>query len=123
MITLMIVLFVIVAVLLTLLILLQSSKASGMGLFGSSSADSVLGASGIDTLQKITAILAIIFGLLAFGISFMYSKSQTAVDKELQNIMKQQQSQQQQQQDQAAPDQGQPAALPGLESIPSTEQK
>jgi len=119
----MIVLFVIVAILLTLIILLQSSKASGMGLFGSSSADSVLGAGGIDTLQKITAGLAIAFVILAFGISFMYSKSRTSVDKELENIMKQQQAQQEQQQQQGEGGQAQPSALPGLESLPTPEQK
>jgi protein translocase SecG subunit len=113
----MIVLFVIVAVLLTLIILLQSSKASGMGLFGSSSADSVLGAGGIDTLQKITAVLAIIFVALAFGISFMYSKSKTDVDKELDKLMNQPQVQQQEPSQQA-----EPSALPGLDSttVPSS---
>lgn len=112
--TLIIVLFCIVAVLMMLIILIQSSKATGMGLFGSSSADSVLGAGGIDTLQKITAVLAVLFTLGAFGISFMYSKGKTSVDVELQKAIQQQQQQQQQQGQQGQ----QPGALlPGVQSM------
>jgi protein translocase SecG subunit len=103
MITLLIVFFVIVAILLTIIILLQSSKATGMGLFGGSSTDTVLGSGGADILTKITAVLAVLFVLLAFGISLYYSKARSPLDRELDKVRKMQMEEQKQQQQQQQP--------------------
>jgi preprotein translocase subunit SecG len=113
MITLLIVLFIIVAVLLILIILLQSSKATGMGLFGGSSTDTVLGSGGMDVLTKITAVLGVIFVVLAFGISYYYSKARTKTDLELDRVIKQQQ-QEQQQRDQQQQQQPPQTVLPSM---------
>jgi protein translocase SecG subunit len=101
--TLLIILYVIIAILLTVIILLQSSKATNMGLFGSS--DTVLGSAGADTLTKITGWFAVAFVVIAFSISYIMSRAPTGLDKELEKVKKAQQQEQQQQPQQAQPQQ------------------
>jgi len=88
---------------------MQSSKAAGMGLFGGSSTDSVLGSGGAEILTKITAIFAIVFVLLAFSISYTVSKSRSKLDKALEKAKAEQMKIQEQQQEEK-----QKSVLPGL---------
>ena len=111
MLTFLIVLYVIIAVIMVLLILVQSSKAAGMGLFGGSSTDSVLGSGGAEILTKITAVFAVLFVLFAFGISYTVSKSKSKLDKVLKQEIQIQQKQQQAQENKTPS-----AALPDLPS-------
>ena len=104
--TLLIVIYVITALLLILIILLQSKKAAGMGLFGGS--ETILGSSGADILTKITAILAIIFVVIAFSISLIMVKKKTGTEIEIEKMMQEQ-----------APAQNTPAdsvSVPGLQT-------
>jgi len=71
--TLLTITFVVVAAILMLVILMQSSRSSGMGLFGGSS-QSAFGASSGDILTKITGYLTAIFLILALGLAYLKSK-------------------------------------------------
>ena len=71
--TLLIVLFVFVAVLMTITILMQSSKGGGLAAsFGGMGAGGVFGPRGAaNFLQKATTVLAITYGLLCLIIGFI----------------------------------------------------
>jgi preprotein translocase subunit SecG len=109
-----IVLYVLISVLLVFIILIQSNKSAGMGLFGSS--ESVFGSGGFDTLTKITAGFAIAFVVFAFSISYILSKGRTRLDVEYEKAVKQQQQQQQQS---TAPAEGTPAPSAPMPETPA----
>lgn len=81
------ILFVIVCFLLVLIILLQSSKASGMELFGSGN-QNVFGAQAGDILTKITSILATLFFLGTIGLAVFQAKKTSIVEKKIMEIKK-----------------------------------
>lgn len=66
--------FVIVCILLIILILMQSGRSSGMGLFGGSGSQSAFGAGSADVLTKMTAILVALFMVIGLGMAFLKSK-------------------------------------------------
>lgn len=70
--TILTVIFVIVSVFLILIILLQSNRSAGMGLFGGGS-QSAFGSSSGDVLTKTTSVLAALFMLIALGLAFVKS--------------------------------------------------
>jgi len=72
--------FIIVSILLVLLILMQSGRSSGMGLFGGSGSQSAFGAGSADVLTKTTAVLVALFMLLGLGMAAIKSK-ETNVQK------------------------------------------
>ena len=65
--------FVIICILLILIILLQSHRSSGMGIFGGAGTQSTFGASTYDILTKITAYLS--FGFIAIALVLAYIES------------------------------------------------
>ncbi|MES0490618.1 MAG: preprotein translocase subunit SecG [Leptospirales bacterium] len=71
--TLLTITFVVISAILMLVILMQSSRSSGMGLFGGSS-QSAFGASSGDILTKVTGYLTAIFLILALSLAFLKSK-------------------------------------------------
>jgi preprotein translocase subunit SecG len=78
--TILIVIFVLVAVLQTLVVLMQSSKGGGLaGSFGAGGMGAVFGSRGTATfLSKLTAILAACFMVLALFLGFLKSGSSGA---------------------------------------------
>jgi len=66
--------FVIVCILLIILILMQSGRSSGIGLFGGSASQSAFGAGSADVLTKITAILVAVFMLSGIGMALIKSR-------------------------------------------------
>jgi protein translocase SecG subunit len=74
MLTFLYILFFIVCVILIAVVLLQSSRAAGMGIFGSSSSQTPFGSRSGDVLAKFTTIIAIIFMVGAFGLAVYQSK-------------------------------------------------
>ena len=71
--------FVIVCIFLILIILVQSNRSAGMGLFGGGS-QSALGSSSGDILTKITGVLAGIFMILALVLAIMKNQANTLTD-------------------------------------------
>ncbi len=104
--TFLLVLFIIVCIFLILIILLQSSKASGMELFGGGS-QNVFGAQTGDILTKATTILATLFFLGTITLA-MFQAKESSIDKKLKDILKNQA----QQAPQAAPN-----MLPGATNL------
>ncbi len=85
-----IILYAIVSVLLILVVLLQSSRASGMELFGST--QNVFGSQSGDILTKTTSVLAVLFIVGAFGFAIYQSSQPSLVEKKIKEIRTQQQS-------------------------------
>ncbi|MBN2364741.1 MAG: preprotein translocase subunit SecG [Calditrichaeota bacterium] len=115
--TLLIFLFVFVAILMTVTILMQSSKGGGLAAsFGGAGMGGVLGPRGAaNFLQKATTVLAILYGLLCLIIGFIGRPME-----ERSSII-----QQQMQQEQAAPPSTLPIApMEGMEQqqVPPAEQ-
>ena len=69
--TILTIVFVIASVFLVFMILIQSNRSAGMGLFGGGASQTAFGSSSGDVLTRITAILAAIFLLLALLMAFM----------------------------------------------------
>jgi len=82
------VLFIIVCIFLILIILMQTSRSSGMDLF--TGTQNILGAQGGDILTRITTILAILFFLGAIGFGIYHSSRPSIVEKEIEKIRKEQ---------------------------------
>jgi len=89
------ILFAIVCVLLILIVLLQSSRASGMELFGST--QNIFGAQSGDILTKTTTVLAILFLAGSFGFGIYQASQPSLVEKKIQEIRTQPAPQQPQQ--------------------------
>ncbi|MDH5718517.1 MAG: preprotein translocase subunit SecG [Spirochaetia bacterium] len=68
------VIFIINSVLVILIILIQSNRSAGMGIFGGGS-QSAFGSSSADVLTKITGIMVTLFIVLGFSLAFIKSKS------------------------------------------------
>lgn len=83
MITFLYIIFFIVCLVLVAVVLLQSSRAAGMGIFGSSSSQTPFGSRSGDVLAKFTSIVAIIFIVGAFGLAVLKSKRMSPILKEL----------------------------------------
>lgn len=81
------VLFVVVCFLLILIILLQSSRASGMELFGSGN-QNVFGTQTGDILTKITTVLATLFFLGTIGLAIFQAKKKSIVETKIDEIKK-----------------------------------
>ena len=81
MMTLVAIVHVIVALVLIVLVLIQDSKSDGaLGMGGSSNANSILGATGAQTLAaKLTVAAAVIFALTCLGLTFFGSKANRSV--------------------------------------------
>ena len=73
------VVFVVNCVLLILIILLQSNRSSGAGIFGGGSG-SAFGASSGDVLSKITSVMVGIFLILGLFLSYLKSTSKVDID-------------------------------------------
>jgi preprotein translocase subunit SecG len=73
--TILLILFLIVCIIMTITILLQSSKGGGLaGAFGGASMGAVFGGRGTATfLSKFTTWLAVLYLLIALGLSKLYS--------------------------------------------------
>ncbi len=77
---------VIVSILLILVILVQSNRSAGMGLFGGGGASqTAFGSSSGDVLTRITGIMAAAFLLITLGLAYIKSQStsDSAVKKKL----------------------------------------
>lgn len=85
--TLILVLFITVCVLLILIILLQSSRASGMELFGAGNQNIFGGQTG-DVLTRITTVLATLFLLGTVGLAVFQARRTTLLDRELEKYKK-----------------------------------
>ncbi len=72
--TLLTIAFVITSLLLVVLILLQSNRSSGMGLFGGSGSQTAFGAGAADALTKMTSFLTAAFFVLALGMAYLQSR-------------------------------------------------
>ena len=81
------ILFIIVCIFLILIILLQSSKASGMGLFGSGT-QNIFGAQTGDVLTKATTILATIFFLGTIVLAIFQARKTSIVEKQIRELQK-----------------------------------
>lgn len=78
------ILFGIVCVLLILIVLLQSSRAAGMELFGST--QSIFGGQSGDILTKITTVLAILFFVGSFGFGIYQASKPSLVEEKIDEI-------------------------------------
>lgn len=72
--TLLTIAFIIVSLLLVVLILLQSNRSSGMGLFGGSGSQTAFGAGAADAMTKMTAYMTAAFILLALAMAYLQSR-------------------------------------------------
>ncbi len=81
MMTLVAIVHIIVAIVLIILVLIQDSKSDGaLGMGGASNANSILGATGAQTLAaKMTVAAAIIFALTCLGLTFFGAKANRSV--------------------------------------------
>lgn len=79
--TLVAVIHIVVALVLIILVLIQDSKSSGaLGIGGSSSSNSILGATGAQTLAaRMTVWAAVIFALTCLGLTYYSSRSAKSV--------------------------------------------
>ncbi len=78
------ILFGIVCGLLILIVLLQSSRASGMELFGST--QNIFGAQSGDILTKITTVLAVLFLAGSFGFAIYQASQPSLVEEKIKEI-------------------------------------
>ena len=85
------VIFVINCIFLILIILLQSSRSSGMNLFGGGS-QTPFGASSADVLTKITGVMTSLFLVLGLVIAYLETRGSSQIE-ELQQEFNQTQSQ------------------------------
>ena len=91
-ISLLLVLFVLVALLMVLVILMQRPKSEGLGAaFGGAVTENIFGAQTTNVLVKFTTWLAGIFFALTFGLSVLYAHRGTGVESAFRReLMKQQ---------------------------------
>ncbi len=81
------ILFIIICIFLILIILLQSSKASGMGLFGSGS-QNVFGAQTGDVLTKATTVLATLFFLGTIVLAVFQARKTSIVEEQIKEMQR-----------------------------------
>ncbi|MBN1897379.1 MAG: preprotein translocase subunit SecG [Spirochaetes bacterium] len=89
MVTFFLIMFAVVCVLLILIVMLQSSRASGMELFGST--QTIFGAQSGDILTKITTVLAVLFLAGSFGFAIYQSSQPSLVEQKIEEIRQTQQ--------------------------------
>src|SRR5947199_5371924 len=93
-ITVLLVLFVLVAGLMTLVILMQRPKSEGLGAaFGAGVTENIFGAQTTNVLLKFTTWLAAIFFALTFALSVLYSHHSVASSSFRRELMKNQPAQ------------------------------
>ena len=73
--TIVMVAFLVLCAILTLIILLQSGKEAGMGIFGGGASQTAFGTRRGDILGRVTAALALLFLIGAFALSYLRSPS------------------------------------------------
>ncbi|MDY6968652.1 MAG: preprotein translocase subunit SecG [Spirochaetota bacterium] len=76
------VLFIILAGLLVIIILLQSDKSAGMGILGGSS-QSTFGSSTADVITKVTGVMVGLFMAGSLGLAVLESYSTSSLESEL----------------------------------------
>jgi len=69
--------YAIVCVLLVIMVMLQSGKAGGMGIFGGGGGSSSLGSQGGDIMTKITTVLGVLFFVIAIAFAYIVSRDNT----------------------------------------------
>lgn len=76
--TILTIIFVVVAFILILVIMIQSNRSAGMGLFGGGGSQTAFGSSSADVLTKFTGVMTAIFLVLALTLAFIKSKGSDA---------------------------------------------